>query len=57
MPPKTKISREMIVDASLEVIRKEGHENLNARNIANAVAVAVLKAARINLIHYLFLPP
>ena len=37
MPPKTKISKDMIVDASLEVIRKEGHENLNARSIANVL--------------------
>lgn len=34
MPPKVKITREMIEDASFEIIRKEGHENLNARTIA-----------------------
>ncbi len=34
MPPKIKITRKMIEDASFEIIRKEGHENLNARTIA-----------------------
>ncbi len=34
MPPKVKITKEMIEDASFEIIRKEGHENLNARKIA-----------------------
>ena len=35
MPPKTRITRKMIEEASFEIIRKEGHENLNARTIAN----------------------
>lgn len=34
MPPKVRITREMVVDASVEVIRASGHENLNARTIA-----------------------
>ena len=34
MPPKVKITKEMIMGASLEVIRSDGHENLNARTIA-----------------------
>ena len=34
MPPKTKITKEMILKASFEIIRKQGHENLNARSIA-----------------------
>ena len=34
MPPKVKISRKMVKDASFEVIRANGHENLNARTIA-----------------------
>ena len=34
MPPKVKITREMIEDAAFEIVRKEGHENLNARTIA-----------------------
>ena len=34
MAPKTKITKEMVADASLEVIRAKGHENLNARTIA-----------------------
>lgn len=34
MPPKVKITKKMILDASFEVIRTSGHENLNARTIA-----------------------
>ncbi len=34
MPPKVKISKEMVADASFEVIRKKGHESLNARTIS-----------------------
>ena len=35
MPPKVKITKEMIIDAVMEIIRKEGHENLNVRKIAS----------------------
>ncbi|MBR4164456.1 MAG: TetR/AcrR family transcriptional regulator [Solobacterium sp.] len=34
MPPKPKITREMIIDAAVEVIRKQGFENINARALA-----------------------
>lgn len=34
MPPKVKVTREMVANASFEVIREKGHENLNARTIA-----------------------
>lgn len=34
MPPKAKISKAMVTGASVEIIRKYGHENLNARAIA-----------------------
>lgn len=34
MPPKVKITKKMVEDASFEVIRTMGHENLNARTIA-----------------------
>ena len=34
MPPKVKVTKEMVADASFEVIRASGHENLNARKIA-----------------------
>ena len=34
MPPKFKVTRQMVADASFEVIRASGHENLNARTIA-----------------------
>ena len=34
MPPKVKVTKEMVADASFEVIRSKGHENLNARTIS-----------------------
>lgn len=34
MPPKVKVTKQMVTEASFEVIRASGHENLNARTIA-----------------------
>ncbi len=34
MPPKVKVTKTMVAEASFEVIRASGHENLNARTIA-----------------------
>ena len=34
MPPKTKVTKEMIVSAAVEVVRQRGFENLNARTVA-----------------------
>lgn len=34
MPPKVKVTKDMILDASFQIIRKEGYESLNARRIA-----------------------
>ena len=34
MPPKVRITKQMVADASFQVIRALGHENLNARTIA-----------------------
>lgn len=34
MPPRAKISQEMIIDAGYEIVREAGEQNLNARNIA-----------------------
>ena len=34
MPPKVRITKQMVADASFEVIRRSGHENLNARTIS-----------------------
>lgn len=34
MPPKAKITREMIIDAAFEIARNEGAENINARTIS-----------------------
>ena len=35
MPPKTKITKDMVVDAAFEVARKTGAENINARTVSN----------------------
>lgn len=37
MPPKTKISREMIIEAAFRVIREQGHEQLNVRTVAEVL--------------------
>ena len=34
MAPKTKITKEMILDAAFEIIRSSGYETLNARTVA-----------------------
>ena len=34
MPPKARVTKEMVVNAAIEVIRENGHENLNVRTIA-----------------------
>mgnify|MGYP000922294745 CR=1 FL=1 len=34
MPPKPKITKEMIVDAAFEVAREDGAENINARTVS-----------------------
>ena len=34
MPPKVKVTRQMVADAAFDVVRASGHENLNARTIA-----------------------
>ena len=34
MPPKTRITKDMIIDAAVEVVRKNGYESINARTVA-----------------------
>lgn len=34
MPPKAKITREMIIDSAFEIARTQGAENINARTVA-----------------------
>ena len=34
MPPKVKITKEMIIDAAFEIARSEGAENINARTVS-----------------------
>lgn len=35
MPPKPKITKEMVIDAAFEVVREAGWENINARTVSN----------------------
>lgn len=37
MPPKVKITREQIVHAALDIVRSQGIQGLNARNVAAAL--------------------
>ena len=37
MPPKSKVTKQMVADASFQVVRSRGHENLNARTIAQVL--------------------
>ena len=34
MPPKTKITKDMIVNAAVEVVKQKGFENINARTVS-----------------------
>ena len=34
MPPKTRVTAEMIVDAAVEIVRQSGFENINARTVS-----------------------
>lgn len=34
MPPRVKVTRQMVADAAFEQVRESGHESLNARTIA-----------------------
>ena len=34
MPPKTRITKEMIVNAAIEVAKQSGYENINARSVS-----------------------
>ncbi len=37
MPPKTKFSRKMILNAAFEITKKYGAENANARTVAEKI--------------------
>lgn len=37
MPPKARISKEMVIEAGLGIVRREGLENLSARSVAAAL--------------------
>ena len=34
MPPKTRITKEIIIQAAVEVARQSGYENINARTVS-----------------------
>lgn len=35
MPPKARITKDMIIDAAFEIAREKGVENINARTVSN----------------------
>ena len=37
MPPKFRITKEDIIDAAVDIVRKNGEQSINARNIATAL--------------------
>lgn len=37
MPPKVQVTKKMILDVSFDIVRKEGHEKLSARRIAECL--------------------
>lgn len=47
MPPKIRITQEQIIDASIDIIREKGIENLNARAIAEKIGCSVHPIFRI----------
>lgn len=47
MPPKVKVTQDIIMDASLRIIREKGYENLNARAIAEENGCSVHPIFRI----------
>ncbi len=38
MPPKTRITKEMILDAAFEIVRREGADSLSVRNISDKLS-------------------
>ena len=38
MPPKAKITKEMVIEAGLKIVRTEGYEALNVRRVAGELA-------------------
>ena len=44
MPPKTRVTEDKIVDAAIEVVRKNGYEQINARTVANQLHSEYLMA-------------
>ena len=38
MPPKMRITKEMVVEAAVEIARQSGYENINARTVAGQLS-------------------
>ncbi len=38
MSPKSKITRDMVIDAAFEVVRKTGAENINAQTVSKKLS-------------------
>lgn len=41
MPAKTKVTKEMIIDAAFAVARETGAENINARTVSGKLAAMI----------------
>ncbi len=41
MPAKTKVTKEMIIDAAFAVARETGAENINARTVSEKLAAMI----------------
>lgn len=41
MPPKIRITREAIIEASIKIVKDAGYENLNARSVAKELGCSV----------------
>ena len=50
MPPKAKITRDMIVDAAVGIVRDRGFESINARTVAERLHCSKIgRAPRLKL--------
>ena len=52
MPPKAKVTKDMIIDAAFEVARESGVENINARTVAKKLNCSTQPV----MYHFLLMP-
>ena len=55
MPPKVRVTKKMILDTSFDIVRKEGHENLNARDRINLSVFSIFQwNSRIQICYFAY---